>query len=515
MMSGKTAAGRSATPARAAPPHEDLPALTGLRFLAAFAVLIGHSAAFLLNFETRLYDAVYWLRQSSGFGMTLFFVLSGFVIHYNYHKAVTEGGIRGLGNFFWARFARLYPLFILTLPFNLLFSRRIFDLAAGDGTGFQGILEALPYFLTFTQSWFYVPIQGLPLISVVGAASPLTWSISTEWFFYLSYPLIVLVLLRVRRPIMMAIAIVAWCVAWTTLAVALYDHSPEINGWAVNRFGPIADMSTDQSNSYVRWLLYLSPYVRIGEFVLGCLIGELYLQLRSRPVSAREAVIGQIGLVLAFLSVLYVTYVTYSLAYGHDLFIKLNWNFALAPSAAVMIFCAARYSGPITRLLTNRPMQALGEASYSIYLLHFFVLIIAARLSAETLPATTSNISFAVTKFVLLDILILLISLASYRYFEAPARICLRSLWRAPSGEARPLLAATVAASPVLLAVILVIATPAVLSVLQAGLGVFASGYNKMCASSQGTAFTQVSKTCDALAVAYEAQRYKLRRSGS
>jgi len=327
MMSGKTAAGRSATPARAAPPHEDLPALTGLRFLAAFAVLIGHSAAFLLNFETRLYDTVYWLRQSSGFGMTLFFVLSGFVIHYNYRKAVTEGGIRGLGNFFWARFARLYPLFILTLPFNLLFSRRIFDLAAGDGTGFQGILEALPYFLTFTQSWFYVPIQGLPLISVVGAASPLTWSISTEWFFYLSYPLIVLVLLRVRRPIMMAIAIVAWCVAWTTLAVALYDHSPEINGWAVNRFGPIADMSTDQSNSYVRWLLYLSPYVRIGEFVLGCLIGELYLQLRSRPVSAREAVIGQIGLVLAFLSVLYVTYVTYSPAYGHDFFIKLNWNF--------------------------------------------------------------------------------------------------------------------------------------------------------------------------------------------
>src|SRR5829696_8141756 len=114
--------------------------------------------------------------------------------------------------------------------------------------------------------------------------------------------------------------------------------------------------------------------------------------------------------------------------------------FALAPSAAVMIFCAARYSGPIARVLTNRPMQALGEASYSIYLLHFFVLIIAARLSAGTLPATTSNISFAVTKFVLLDILILLISLASYRYFEAPARTWLRSLWRAPSGEARPLL---------------------------------------------------------------------------
>ena len=495
--------------------HEDVPALTGLRFLAAFAVLIGHSAAFLLNFESELYDAVYWLRQSSGFGMTLFFVLSGFVIHYNYRLSVTQGGIRGLGSFFWARFARLYPLFILTLPFNLLFSRRIFDLAAGDGRGFQGILEALPYFLTFTQSWFYVPIQGLPLISVVGAASPLTWSISTEWFFYLSYPLVALGILRVRRPLTVGLAIVAWCIAWTAVAVALFDHSAEINVWAVNRFGPIADMSTNQPNSYVRWLLYLSPYVRIGEFVLGCLMAEFYLRLRGRVVSAREATVGQSGLVLAFVSVLYLTYVTYSPVFGHDFLIKLNWNFALAPSAAIMIFCAARYSGPVTRLLTNRPMQALGEASYSIYLLHFFVLIIAARLSAEALPPTTINVVFAATKFVVLDIFILLVSLASYRYFEAPARVWLRGLWRAPSGQARPLLAMTVAASPIVVAATLVIATPAVLSVLQSGLGVFASGYNKICASSRDTAFRQVSKTCDALGLAYGAQRYKLRRSGS
>jgi hypothetical protein len=120
-----------------------------------------------------------------------------------------------------------------------------------------------------------------------------------------------------------------------------------------------------------------------------------------------------------------------------------------------------------------------------------------------------------VAKLILLDIVILLISLASYRYVEAPARVWLRSLWRAPDGRPRRLLAATVAASPVVVAAILVIATPAVLSVLQAGLGVFASGYHKICASSRDTAFRQVSRTCDALAVAYEAQRYKLRRSGS
>src|SRR3977135_1829528 len=125
----------SAATAASSARREDLPVLTGLRFLAAFSVLIGHGAVFILNFETKNYDAVYWLRQASGFGMTLFFVLSGFVIHYNYRISVTRGGARGLGAFLWARFARVYPLFILTLPFNFFFSKRIFDLAAGDGAG--------------------------------------------------------------------------------------------------------------------------------------------------------------------------------------------------------------------------------------------------------------------------------------------------------------------------------------------------------------------------------------------
>jgi peptidoglycan/LPS O-acetylase OafA/YrhL len=502
----------SAAPAVSPARREDLPVLTGLRFLAAFSVLIGHGAVFILNFETKNYDAVYWLRQASGFGMTLFFVLSGFVIHYNYRISVTQGGARGLGAFLWARFARLYPLFILTLPFNLFFSKRIFDLAAGDGTGFQGILEALPYFLTFTQSWFYLPIQNLPLISVVGAASPLTWSISTEWFFYLCYPLIALVLVRVRRPITAGIAAVVWCIAWTAIAVYLFDHSPEITKWAVNRYGRIADMSGDAQNSYVRWLLYFTPYVRIGEFVLGCLVGELYLQLRGRAIAGREALVGQSGLVLGFFSVLLVTCVTYGPpGVGHEFFHKLHWNFALAPSAAIIIFCAVRYVGPVARLLTIRPVLALGEASYSIYLLHFFVLIIAARLSAEALPATPANVAFAVTKLIVLVVFILLISLASFAYFEAPARAWLRGLMRAPSGPARPILAVTVATGPIVAAAILVVATPTVLSGLQFGLGIVASGYNRICASSRDTAFNQVSKTCEALGRAYEVQRYKLR----
>ena len=70
--------------------HRDtVPGLTGLRFVAAFCVLIAHSVTVLMGGHE-----VYWIKQASGFGMTLFFVLSGFVIHYNYAVAVTGSQAR-------------------------------------------------------------------------------------------------------------------------------------------------------------------------------------------------------------------------------------------------------------------------------------------------------------------------------------------------------------------------------------------------------------------------------------
>src|ERR1700689_4773194 len=73
----------------------DIPALTGLRFLAAISVAIAHGSTLILKFEPRDV-ASDWLPMASAFGMTLFFVLSGFVIHYHYRWLVTPRGWSGL-----------------------------------------------------------------------------------------------------------------------------------------------------------------------------------------------------------------------------------------------------------------------------------------------------------------------------------------------------------------------------------------------------------------------------------
>ena len=64
--------------------------------------------------------------------MTLFFVLSGFVVHYNYGNLVTKGRLRGIAAFLWARFARPYPLFLLMMLVYVALSSRTRDLLMGD-----------------------------------------------------------------------------------------------------------------------------------------------------------------------------------------------------------------------------------------------------------------------------------------------------------------------------------------------------------------------------------------------
>ena len=281
------------------PDRTDIPALTGLRFYAAFFVLIAHGCAALLAVHETPDGAIYWIRQASGFGMTLFFVLSGFVIHYNYADLVTGAGVKGIGSYLWARFARLYPLFLLMMLIYVLVSSRHIDYWAGHPERLNSTFRALPYFIFSVQSWFYVVIDGNPLLDAIGGASPITWSISTEWFFYFLYLAFVWLVLKLRTPLVAFLIILLWCLGWTAIASGLYNRTDQINAWAVAHFGPVADVGERPQDSFVRWLLYFSPYLRLGEFVLGALAAQLYTQLRSVRVSMLENSVGAVGFVAA------------------------------------------------------------------------------------------------------------------------------------------------------------------------------------------------------------------------
>ena len=154
------------------PDKSQIDTLTALRFFAAAWVVMFH----------------YWpalggggltpaLVQKGYLGVELFFVLSGFVISYVYQEAVEQGRFR-YRDFLWARLARIYPLHLLTLAAVALMGAAA--LAAGVAVGTEVLdLGALPANLLLVQAWGLSPSASFNHPS---------WSISAEWFAYLTFP---------------------------------------------------------------------------------------------------------------------------------------------------------------------------------------------------------------------------------------------------------------------------------------------------------------------------------------
>jgi peptidoglycan/LPS O-acetylase OafA/YrhL len=139
----------------------DLPPLTGLRFFAAFFIFLGHAAPMMLKLTPNPQLVINVTNCFLEVGMELFFVLSGFVIHYNYADVGRRPHPQNLARFYIARFARIYPLYVLFLTLQHV-------LHGGD-------LRATAFFLGMTQSWVFIIFGGVPLIGHLSAF--VTWSI--------------------------------------------------------------------------------------------------------------------------------------------------------------------------------------------------------------------------------------------------------------------------------------------------------------------------------------------------
>lgn len=362
-----------------------IPALDGLRFLAAMLVVAAHMASMWME----RFGHVEWLapvKTLSALGMSLFFVLSGFVIHYNYRAIAHEKG--AMRRFAMARFARLYPLYLLVLA-----------LGVGAG-GHWRDMEPVQFFtyLTLTQSWVYWKVGDQALINSLGGLAAVTWSISTEIFFYVAYACgIAQIVSRLKTTKALIEAGLGAYILW----MAFYS-------WFA--FTLPAETHEEFSDSLQRWVVYFSPYLRLAEFIVGACAAQAFLQQRPAP--------NYWWLTLAALAMLAAHAAVYSLpevaaTYGAALY---------GPLVAVfLLLCAQCSAHRLARFFAHPALRGLGHASYSIYLWHGVVLVAAfaamARLELENVAV---GIMFAAMAALLLGAVI------SYRLFEIPARRFIR-----------------------------------------------------------------------------------------
>ncbi|HET6762010.1 MAG TPA: acyltransferase [Longimicrobiaceae bacterium] len=387
-------------------PH--LRALTGLRFVAAMQVVLYHV------YLPRSAGAPGWVRAlvGSGYvGVGLFFVLSGFVLAYNYLQPMAQGRV-GRREFWAARFARVYPVYLLGLaagmPWFVLWMLRVSTphIAARWVAGVTAACLAL--------------VQGWAPQTVCALNCP-GWSLSAEAFFYLLFPFLVLPIRRMSARGLAGLCVLAWLLALAApLAyLALRPDGIAHVGW----------------NSSTAWLLAvkMNPLLRLPEFVIGVAAGRLFLdgafdRIRSGAVEVAVAA----ALVAALLASPAVPYL-------------LMHNGLLAPLFAALIVVLAVGRGPVARVLSGRRMEMLGGASYALYILHVPINDWSGRLAARLGVAITWPSLYALV----VSLVAIAISLAVFRWIEEPARRALRrrlSRREIPAGGAAipsPPLAAT------------------------------------------------------------------------
>jgi peptidoglycan/LPS O-acetylase OafA/YrhL len=281
-----------------------------------------------------------WTRNvvAAGYtGVSLFFVLSGFVLAYTY---LERGDIQRIERrMFWAaRFARVYPVYLVSLLVALPAFAGLIIIRDGALLGPEtspGKIALTTLTLTHAWSWTTAWQWNSP-----------GWSLSAEAFFYCMFPLIVPPLLRQARGRLLFTAGALWLLALLPPVLYLLCHAD--GGIAASRDGILMSVK-------------FNPVLRIPEFAMGVVLGKLFLERPAAQSNSRWA---------GWMSETAAGVIVALLAMSPALPFILLHNGLLAPAFGLLIFGLACGRGPLARILSHPGLLLLGEASYALYLLH-------------------------------------------------------------------------------------------------------------------------------------------------
>lgn len=340
--------------------------LDALRGYAILGVVLTHSTRSL----QQLPDWLYHIGIQGSRGVQLFFIVSAFTLFYSLERYTVSRQIP-LQDFYTKRFFRIAPMFYAALLFYLSFD--LINQFIGVSTAYPDVtLSLLVSTLTFTNvlhpEWLFSLVPG-------------GWSISNEFLFYACVPFLFKWIKTARQGIL-----------WTTLTLVL---------------SIVLHLLTEQRQPFMdvkSFAFYWFPN-QLPIFLMGV---TLYLAWRDQSWSVRTHYAMTFGSI-ALLIILGITpYDVYSAFPKHALF--------------GLAFCllALGLSGIRGRILNHPVMQYIGRISFSLYLVHFFVLDWVNHLFNETWTQQYNVTTVWLLTFLVTFVVSGVIASVTYRVIERP-----------------------------------------------------------------------------------------------
>ncbi|WP_257021674.1 acyltransferase [Leifsonia sp. AK011] len=334
-----------------------VPALDGVRGMAILFVLGAHASASRLEF-------------AGPTGVTVFFVLSGYLITSLLLMEDAQTGQIRLLPFYARRALRLYPALLLAVT-----GAWVLYAATGQAEIENYWLDAVPTLLYLRDFMMAMGSSGFLFDH--------TWSLAVEEQFYLVWPvaLIALIALSARRvPLIASVTIVAGlALAWRVVSMFLYG--PE--------------------------RVYFAPDTNAFALLAGCSLATvLYGRLQGRGSTilalASTAALAGIPVLVGFLT--------------SNSWVARNWITLITVCLAIVLLTAA----PGTSFLESRILRWFGQISYGLYLWHIVFLNL--RIDGEPLRGWQRGAALGAA---------ILVAWLSFRYFERPI-LRLKSRFSAP-----------------------------------------------------------------------------------
>ncbi|MDE1160865.1 MAG: acyltransferase [Acidobacteriaceae bacterium] len=360
-----------------------LPALTGLRTLLALTIVLFHFTPSGLRWNAHPWLSLYPLIDIGYVFVSFFFLISGFILAYNY--ADRPQPLNAL-DFWVARFSRLYPVYLLTMIVSIpmLFTefhvRSLKDFWEGTLATPLLIQGFFPNLATF---WMTV-----------------TWTLSCEVALYILFPW----LMRLQWPRsaskLTAMALGLWAVGLIPHMLYIWLNPDHLPGMADRYSGGF-------------WIQFLkfTPLPYLCTFLAGLTLGRLQdalkFQVRGRMIA------GLIGFTA-------VWFVAYHLADKLP-YIMIHGGL-LSPLFALIILGLSGPS-PLASVFAIRPLVAVGTSTYCLYLLHFnvFMLIhqykVPERLHVAKLDPWISYV------------FVVAFAMAVRRWVEHPMQLVIKAWW--------------------------------------------------------------------------------------
>jgi peptidoglycan/LPS O-acetylase OafA/YrhL len=275
-----------------------------------------------------------------GWGVSVFIVLSGFLMTYSYNDRVAQldVSLKGCFRFAISKIKKLYPLHIIMMLIEIPIDVVQIYLGRTDLTIQQLIAESILHILLL-QTW--IPIQRI-YFGLNGVA----WYLSVSMFLYFMFPFILKKIRKLTVSRILIYAAILYGILFTVIAIDELLFAD--NGDALTYFN------------------YVWPLLRLCDFAIGCNFGMIFLQRRDRLRTGSANFLEIATLLLTILTV-WFSNIDHFCLLGK---IVHHSTFIYVPTSVALVYLFAENKGILTKTLTNKLFVYIGDISPYGYLIH-------------------------------------------------------------------------------------------------------------------------------------------------